>query len=84
MIKLKKILQEISNDQTYAEFINRKHDGLLEKVSKHKNYQFILQKDIEDGKCGIANRCETNAYEYIKQKLEEGEDYYFPVGGFMF
>lgn len=69
----------------YQSRINRERRNLLMKVSHNPNYCFILNKDMkQDTQQGELNKCETNVWQYIKTKLEEGEQHFFPVGGFLF
>lgn len=80
--------QQEDNKQLYLNAyynrINKERDNLFEKVKNNPNFVFILGADIIFEKCGNPNRCETNTYDYIKTKLENGESNYYPVGGFLF
>ena len=68
----------------YFKAVNKKRDGFLNEVSNNPNFFFLITKDFDEQKCGSPNKCETNVYDFIKEKMKKGEDYYFPVGGFMF
>jgi hypothetical protein len=86
--KLRQYLNETIDKQlylnAYSNRINKERDGLLLKVANNPNFVFILGIDMEYQKCGDPNKCETNTYNFIKTKLEEGESHYYPVGGFLF
>ena len=68
--------------KAYINKINKLYDNLLVNVSLNQNYRFILGNKIVYNPCGAPNKCETNAYSFIKEKLLEGKSNYFPVGGF--
>lgn len=70
--------------RAYSNKINEKYDSLLIKGAKNQNYKFILGNKIKKVNFGDPNKCETNTFNFIKQRLAEGEDYFYPVGGFGF
>ena len=39
---------------------------------------------MKNNPVGQPNKCETNAYNFVKQQLSEGIKTYYPVGGFLF
>jgi len=90
MISLVKLLLELYNvdpedfRKAYKWKINKEYDNLIEKGEKSKNFHFILSTEIKKEPCGQANKCETNSWAFVKDKLEKGEDYWYPVGGFGF
>ncbi len=72
-------------ERAYQSRINRERKNLLTKVATNPNYCFILNKNmLQDTDQGQLNSCETNAWKYVKNKLEQGLDNFFPVGGFLF
>ncbi len=91
-VLIKKLLREGLFDsipdedfiRAYSNKINQKYDDLLTKGTKNKNYHFILGNKIKLITGGAPNKCETNSYMFVKQKLEEGHTDFFPVGGFGF
>lgn len=70
--------------RAYIRAINEKRDGLLVNALDKKNFEFILGNEITKNKCGEPNKCETNVYSFIKDKLEQGIGHYYPVGGYFF
>jgi hypothetical protein len=70
--------------KAYTNKINELYDNLLVKGAKNQNYRFELSRDVKKISFGKPNRCETNAYNFVKEKLQNGEDFYYPVGGFAF
>jgi hypothetical protein len=68
----------------YVNKINKTSDNLLIKGQKNPNYVFLLSKDVKYQPCGDPNKCETNAWAFVKERINEGLDYFFPVGGFGF
>jgi len=68
----------------YIKKINTNFNNLLLKVSNNPNFAFILGKNMKFEDYGESNRCETNTFNYIKEKLINGETNYLPVGGFFF
>jgi hypothetical protein len=82
MIKLIDLLNEIN---LYDNIVNVKLYGeVLAKLSQKPNYVFILgDKMIYEGS-GLPHLCDTNTYNYIKEKLNEGKTHYYPVGGCWF
>lgn len=64
--------------------INVARKGLLDKVKDNPNFAFILPSKMKSNPCGSPNKCETNSYDFVKSSLEDGEDRYCPVAGFMF
>lgn len=68
----------------YFNRINKEYDGFLLKAKDNPNYSFILGIDMLFESCGVKNKCEQNTYNFIKDKLENGETKYYPVGGYMF
>lgn len=87
---LNKINEEINTtsnndlESSYIDKINEEYDNLIEKFSKAPNFDFILGDEIIYNNSGIPNKCEANTYNFIKDKLNKGENYYYPVGGFHF
>ena len=70
--------------RAYINKINEKRENLIGKGEKNKDFHFILSTEMKKENYGDPNKCETNTWKYIKEKLEEGEDNFFPVGGFGF
>lgn len=89
---LRSILKEygfddVTDDQwrkAYITKINEKRDNLIEKGEKNKDFYFLLKTEVKKENFGRPNKCETNTWEYIREKLAEGKDNFFPVGGFGF
>ena len=89
---IKKLLRESLFDaipdelfvKAYSNKINEKYDNILIKGSKNDNYSFILGNKLKKITGGTPNKCETNTFNFIKDKLMNGEDYFYPVGGFGF
>lgn len=78
---------DISSDdfkKAYYIAINEKHNNMLSNAEKNNNFAFLLTKEVDTNVCGQANKCETNAYNFVKQRLEEGKNNFYPVGGFYF
>lgn len=86
--KLRQYLNETIDKQLYLDAyfnrINKERNGLLLKAVNNPNFVFILANDIKIENFGEHNKCETNTYQFIKNKLENGESHYYPVGGFLF
>lgn len=82
-LKLKNILIENSKDDLIQQ-INSKNNGLLEKVILNPNFMFSLGSDVEYDICGNPNKCETNVFNFIKDKISKGDFRHYPVGGFIF
>lgn len=81
------LLEEVTKDDylnAYYNRINKERDNLLDKGSRNDNFVFVLGVDVKNNPCGDPNRCETNTYEFIKEKLSKGKTNYYPVGGFFF
>lgn len=81
------INEDVSKDdyiRAYTNRINKERDDLLLKVQTNPNFNFVLGVDMEFIIYGKPNKCETNVYTFIKEKLSDGEKNYFPVGGFYF
>lgn len=75
---LENVIKE-SNDDVLTR-LNDVHDGLFEKVSHNPNFNIIDGRDVTYyAHKGTANRCETNAYQFVK---ERGGSCY-PVSGFL-
>jgi hypothetical protein len=70
--------------KAYTNKINMLDDNLLTKMSTAENYVFILGNKVKKNLCGEPNKCETNTWSFIKEKLEQGETNFYPVGGYMF
>lgn len=71
-------------EKEYIRKINDKYNNLIAKAEVHNNFSFLLAKNINNLECGQENKCETNSFDFVKQKMENGEDYYYPVGGYYF
>lgn len=72
-------------DQDLVNIINSKRDHFLSKVIRDRNFCLFKGYEITYSPgFGEANKCETNVYKFIKKAMEHGEDWYYPVGGFMF
>lgn len=77
----------ISDDEwakAHMDNINQKRGGLLTKVIDNPNFVYSLPKNVLNTDYGQPNRCETNVYNFIKNKLQVGETNFYPVGGFIF
>jgi len=70
--------------KAYSSKINQSYDDLLIKGAKNHNFVFILGNKIKKLNHGESNKCETNTFNFVKEKLMNGEDYFYPVGGFGF
>lgn len=70
--------------KAYTNKINSTRDDLLIKLSKAPDYIFLLGVDVDYNPCGEKNKCETNAYAFVKERLKEGKNNFFPVGGYAF
>lgn len=89
---IKKILREGLFDNipeqdfinAYTNKINGLYNNLIDKGKKHKNFEFILGPKVNKNICGVKNKCETNTWSFIKERLEEENTNYYPVGGFGF
>ena len=55
-----------------------------QRIGASENYVFILGNKVKKNLCGEPNKCETNTWSFIKEKLEQGETNFYPVGGYMF
>lgn len=64
----------------YRNKINQLYDDLLIKGAKNKNFEFILDNEIEYNPIGSPNKCENNVFLFVKENINE----YLPVGGFGF
>lgn len=83
---LSESIAEINSEQKqdYYNQINQKYDDLLVKAVNNPNFVFILNNEMENKDyIGDYNKCETNVFNFIKTKLKEGCNQYFPVGGFV-
>ena len=69
-------------EKEYMRKINDKYNNLIAKAEVHNNFSFLLAKNINNVECGQENKCETNSFDFVKQKMENGKDYYYPVGGY--
>lgn len=70
--------------KAYTSKINGLYDNLLAKGARNPNFRFELKRDVLKITYGQPNRCETNAYNFVKEKLQNGETSFYPVGGFTF
>lgn len=70
--------------KAYINKINTTRNNLLVKASEYPNYVFILGNNIKYNPCGNPNKCETNTYTFIKERINEGHTNFFPVGGYLF
>lgn len=75
---------ESANASFYVKTINKKYKNLIDKLSEADNFQFITENEINKNLCGQHNKCETNAFNFVKARLEEGETNYYPVAGYGF
>lgn len=64
----------------YTKKINELYDNLITKGQNNPNFEFILGDEITYNPSGQPNKCETNAFNFVKENL----DGFYPVGGFMF
>lgn len=64
----------------YTKKINELYDNLIAKGQNNPNFEFILGNEISYNPSGEPNKCETNAFNFVKENL----DGFYPVGGFMF
>ena len=71
-------------EKAYIQRINRDRSDLLVKASLNPNFVFVLGKNMKHTSFGKQGYCETNVYKFIKEKLRNGENNFFPVGGFLF
>lgn len=70
--------------QDYYNQINQKYDDLLIKAVNNSNFVFLLTDEMNNmDYFGDYNKCETNVFNFIKSKLQDGYNQYFPVGGFL-
>jgi hypothetical protein len=60
------------------------YGDLLTRLSQNPNYVFILGDKMIYSDEGLPHHCDTNTYNYIKEKLNEGKTNYYPVGGYWF
>jgi len=77
----------VSDDQWVAAYTNKMREAngqLMNKLESNPNYVFVLNKNMVHDECGNPNKCETNTYDFVKSRLEEGKTNYYPVAGFMF
>jgi hypothetical protein len=85
---VKECLNEEDNKSSkledYYNNINNYNKNMLIKVKNNPNFVFLMGNELDYNECGTRNKCETNVYDFIKEKLENGYDYYYPVGGFLF
>lgn len=91
-----KILREVLNEYGFADIspeqfkkayiskINEKRGDLITKGEKSDHFHFLLNEEVKKENYGVPNKCETNTFNYIKDKLEDGKNNFFPVGGFGF
>ena len=78
---------DVTDDEfknAYIKRINSEYNNFLEKVSTNPNFAFVLRKNVTIEDYGDKNRCATNTFRYVKEKLMNGETNYFPVGGYFF
>jgi len=79
--------RKLSLNESFSDLeqrINIKRDNLLVKISQNPNYCFIPKNQMKYDPCGPEGNCETNAWSFVKRKLENNIEHFFPVGGFMF
>lgn len=82
MIKLIDLLNEVNS---YDGIVNVKVYGdVLARLSQKPNYVFILGNKMSYEGGGLQHLCDTNTYNYIKDKLKDGKANYYPVGGYWF
>jgi hypothetical protein len=85
--QLRELFSSISDSEwisAYTNKINNLRHNLLSNVKDNPDYVFLLGKNVIKLNYGEFNKCETNTYKFIKEKLLSGEDFYYPVGGFGF
>ena len=70
--------------RAYKMKINELYDDLLINGERNRDFDFVLGKNVLYNPTGEPNKCETNAFNFIKEALVKGETKYFPVGGYMF
>lgn len=69
----------------YHNLVNTEVYGeLLARLSQKQNYVFILGDKMNYEGGGLPHLCDTNTFNYIKEKLNEGKTNYYPVGGCWF
>jgi hypothetical protein len=71
-------------ERAYKGKINELYDNLLVKGERNSGYRFILGNKIVRMTYGYPNKCETNAFNFVKEKLSNGEDNFYPVSGYGF
>jgi hypothetical protein len=91
-MNIKKIITEVITEvvekddykNAYINRINNEYGGLLTKAVNYDEFEFILGVDMKYILYGQPNKCEQNSYSFVKEKLSEGQNNYFPVGGYLF
>lgn len=76
------ILENIKED--YIVKINNNFDNLLERVINNPKCVLVEEKEMRYNPIGKEGECETNVYEFIKKKTQEGESHFYPVCGYHF
>ena len=77
----------ITDDQwedAYTKKMRETNGQLMNMLESNPNYVFVLNSKMVHDECGNPNKCETNTYDFIKSRLEEGKTNYYPVAGYMF
>lgn len=79
------LLLENTLKSEYIERINKSYDNLLSKVIKNPSFSIVLKDDMKVLILGGQyNKCETNAYNFVKGQLFRRNNNFYPVGGYMF
>jgi hypothetical protein len=71
-------------EKSFTDKINDLRNDLLVNVSKQPKYKLLFNQDITYKPIGNKNKCETNVYLFIKEKLSKGMHHFYPMGGYMF
>jgi len=72
---------EPDKKQTIDE-LNSKYDNFLSGIENNPNTVVLDVNEVRKFPYGEKNKCETNVYKFIKNKLSEGIDDYYPVSGY--
>lgn len=84
---IKESLSQESVKDFYDRFNNKRKSTFLIDHFKNPNFELRLTHEggvkVDDA-CGMYNRCETNTFNFISNKVKNGDHRYFPVSGWAF